>query len=118
MAALGRDRILLLSNGQYLAMWIGREVPGEVLEMLFGEATLQGVDTTRLELPVLDNEFSVRVRAIVDHLRYERETPLAMYFIRDGDPLQGPFAHYMVEDRTQQVMDMYSFLVHLGRQKK
>lgn len=94
------DGIYLLENGFDMFMWVGRMVDPAVLQSLFGVHTLEGVDTSSLEIKSDENEYAGRVSAVLEGIRQTYSRYLQMRVVREGDPpAEAYLARYLVEDR-------------------
>ncbi|KAL6066051.1 Protein transport protein Sec24B [Balamuthia mandrillaris] len=111
---LDQSGLFLLDDGQYLLLWIGKAVHGELLEQLFGVSSLAAIE--ELELHRRENEYSVKVCAIVEAIRRERPGLQKLYVIREGDATEIRFFSHFVDDRTKTLPSYYEFLCQLQRQ--
>lgn len=98
---LTSEGIFLLENGHDMFMWIGRGVNPAIVSTLFGVASLDGLDISRLTIMAENSDFSSRVNAVVVALREDRPARyMQLHFIREGDGYaEAYFARYLIEDR-------------------
>lgn len=52
--------------------WVGLGVSTEFVQSLFGVPSVAQANFELIELPILDNPFSKRIRALIDDVRAER----------------------------------------------
>eukprot|EP01084_Bolivina_argentea_P102295 183266_1 len=100
---LTTDSILLLENGVYLQLWVGRGVDPKMLQPLLGVPNLGGIDTSTVSIQRDgdSNSFVGRVGAIVDALREERISWLQVHVTGEGDgQSEYKFMQNLVEDRA------------------
>jgi hypothetical protein len=53
-------------------VWVGKGVPSEWLQSVLQLPSLEGVDTARLRIPLLETETSVRVNRLINAVRSQR----------------------------------------------
>eukprot|EP01138_Halocafeteria_seosinensis_P013706 gb/GECG01013997.1/.p1 GENE.gb/GECG01013997.1/~~gb/GECG01013997.1/.p1 ORF type:complete len:1159 (+),score=101.80 gb/GECG01013997.1/:1-3477(+) len=100
---LREDGVFLLADGFEMFLWVGRSAPPQLLESLFGVPSLEGVDVSSAQLPQLNNEYSVRVNAIVSGLQEESNPQMRFRIVKQGtsDANEARFHWRLVEDRQQ-----------------
>lgn len=100
--SLTSDGAFLLFDGVETMLWLGRAVPPGLLEALFGQSSLEGVDSNQLSLPVLENDYSTRIRLLVSSLHEDTCYCPGLTVVREGGGGQGEtrFHWRLVEDRT------------------
>jgi len=54
---LDRRGIYLLEDGHSMIMWISRQAPTELIQQIFGIASLDGVDSAQLVLPLVEQRY-------------------------------------------------------------
>jgi protein transport protein SEC24 len=96
------EGIFLLENGCDMFLWIGRSVNPAILETLFNNQSLEGVDTSSLSIDPDNSDFSSRVTAVIEALRSERPARyMQLHFIKEGDGYaEAFFARFLIEDRA------------------
>lgn len=104
--------VYLLDDGRIFICWVGRGVPAEILEGLFGAAGVS--DVLSLE-PQQDSEISKSANRLLAALRSKRELHQQCFVVRQGEPMETHWLPYLVEDRTQGAMSYTDFLCHLHR---
>lgn len=114
---LEADGAFLLDDATALYLWIGRGVPAAFLEQLLRVRTLEGYDCSRLRVPTLDNDVSIRANRLVNAVRSQRPQLFqSVRVLTAKDPLEGRFLSMLTEDRAQTAMSYVEFLCHVHRQ--
>lgn len=102
--------LYLLDDGQTQFLWVGRDAVPQLIADVFGLQEKTGLKQGKTTLPVLDNEFNERVRAVVEKSRDHRSKGVGsiivppLYVIReDGEPSLKLWAMtLLIEDRADQ----------------
>ena len=118
MALVRALRRLLASDGARAPPALGRDAVPQLLEDVFGVADRTQLKVGKSTLPELDNDFSERVRAVVQKSRDYRPRGVGsiifphMYIIReDGEPSLKLWAQtLLVEDRADQGMSFQQWM--------
>lgn len=110
---LERHGVFLIDSGLAQLLWIGSNVHPELCQLLFAVPHPAQIATGRVSelLPTLDNDWSRRVRAILEHLRQlARGTTPVMFVVReDSDPvLRHVFMSQLVEDKYSDATPSYA----------
>ena len=114
---LEQDGAYLLDNATGLYLWVGRNTPQEFLQSTLQVPSLEGIESSRLRVPLLENETSVRVNRLVNAIRSQRPHLLqCARILGPKDPLEGRFIAMLTEDRAQTTMSYVEFLCHVHRQ--
>jgi len=108
--------VYLIDNGMLLLMWIGKQVPSQLLVDLLNVPDAERLDGAKVSLPVLQNDLSIRVNTIVGQLRKERGSAMPLYTIRQGGAAEQKVLGIMAEDRTLSTMSYPEWWTALGRQ--
>ncbi|RXM35787.1 Protein transport protein Sec24C [Acipenser ruthenus] len=75
---LSKGGLYLLENGLHLFLWVGANVQQELLQSVFNTPSFGQIDPSMTNLPVLDNPYSRRLRAIIESFRAERPRYMKM----------------------------------------
>lgn len=113
--------LYLIDDGQTQFLWIGRDVVPQLLEDVFGVSDKMQVKVGKQTLPILENDFSERVRAVIEKSRDHRSRGVGsiivphLYIVReDGEPGMRLWAQTMlVEDRADQGVSLKQWLTML-----
>ena len=100
---LSSDGAFLLEDGLVMMLWLGRDVPSQFLEDLFGISSLDGVNSMALNVEPLENPLSHRMCNIINAIRdpAQRSVYQRLYVVRQGEPMEARFSWYLVEDRAK-----------------
>ncbi|KAI9342470.1 Sec23/Sec24 trunk domain-containing protein [Zopfochytrium polystomum] len=109
--------IYIVENGIQMYCWIGRGVLPEVLLKIFGVDKVEAVDPKLLRIPVLDNEYSTRVHAILNQIQADRPNYLPLKLVRYqmDTHLDVEFANFLVEDQNYDSMNYVDYLCFVHR---
>lgn len=110
--------LYLIDDGQTQFLWIGRDTIPQLTEDVFGVADRLQLKVGKTTLPVLDNDFNERIRAVIDKARDFRARGVGsiivphLYVVReDGEPGLRLWAQTMlVEDRSEQGSSLKQWL--------
>ena len=110
--------LYLIDDGQTQFLWVGRDAVPQLLNDVFGITDKTQVKLGKTTLPILENEFSERVRAVIEKSRDHRSLDVGsiivphLYVVReDGEPGLRLWAQTMlVEDRADQGASLKQWL--------
>ena len=110
--------LYLIDDGQTQFIWVGRDAVPQLVDDVFGVPDRTQLKVGKSTLPVLDNDFNERVRAVVEKSRDYKSRGVAsiivphLYVVReDGEPGMRLWAQTMlVEDRADQGMSLQQWL--------
>ena len=110
--------LYLIDDGQTQFLWVGRDAVPRLLEDVFGNAEKTQLKVGKQMLPVLDNDFNERVRAVIEKSRDHRAKEVGsiivphLYVVReDGEPGIRLWAQTMlVEDRADQGVSLSQWM--------
>lgn len=113
--------LYLIDDGQTQFLWIGRDVVPQLLEDVFGVSDKMQVKVGKQTLPILENDFNERVRAVIEKSRDHRSRGVGsiivphLYIVReDGEAGMRLWAQTMlVEDRADQGVSLKQWLTTL-----
>merc|ERR1719436_61496 len=100
-----------------MLMWIGRAVPNELLQSLFGAPSFDQMDTVGIETALMQgqvsDQVSTKVSSILARVRAERTVPfMQLKIIRCGDAMEPRFFASLIEDRTAGLMSSCTEFLH------
>ncbi|KAJ9603307.1 COPII coat Sec23p-Sfb3p heterodimer component [Cladophialophora chaetospira] len=111
--------VYLVDNGQIVLLWLHAQVSHNLLEDLFGEgkSSLQDLDASMNELPVLETHLNAQVRNLLQYLSTVRGSKAASFTLaRQGlDGSEFEYARMLVEDRNNEAQSYVDWLVHVHR---
>src|ERR1700760_1519279 len=101
--------LYLIDDGQTQFLWVGRDAVPALIKDVFGADEKTQLKQGKTSLPVIDNEFNERVRAVVDKSKDHRAKGVGsivvppLYLVReDGEPSLKLWAQtLLVEDRSE-----------------
>lgn len=110
--------LYLIDDGQTQFLWVGREAVPQLVEDVFDVPDRTQLKVGKTTLPVLENDFNERVRAVVEKSRDHRSKGVgsivvpSLYVVReDGEPGMRLWAQSMlVEDRAEQGVSLSQWL--------
>ena len=110
--------LYLIDDGQTQFLWIGREAVPQLINDVFGIPDKRQVKVGKHTLPVLENDFNERIRAVVEKSRDHRSrgvgsivVPHLYVVFEDGEPGLRLWAQTMlVEDRADQGASLKQWL--------
>lgn len=113
--------LYLIDDGQTQFLWIGRDVVPQLLEDVFEVSDKMQVKVGKQTLPILENDFNERVRAVIEKSRDHRSRGVGsiivphLYIVReDGEPGMRLWAQtLLVEDRADQGVSLKQWLTTL-----
>ncbi|KAI1310209.1 COPII coat Sec23p-Sfb3p heterodimer component [Mortierella claussenii] len=106
----------LLENAQALYLWLGRDVPSEFLQDVFGVSTLDEVDPGLRHLPELNNRTSTQLRTIASYMDGQRAKYLNLMVVRQGkDQVELEFSNQLMEDKNNDAMSYVDYLCAIHR---
>lgn len=110
--------LYLIDDGQTQFLWVGRDAVPQLIEDVFGFQDKNQLKVGKQTLPVLENDFNERVRAVVEKSKDHRSKGVGsiivphLYVVReDGEPGMRLWAQTMlVEDRADQGVSLKQWL--------
>ena len=110
--------LYLIDDGQTQFLWVGREAVPQLIEDVFDVPDRTQLKVGKQTLPVLENDFNERVRAVVEKSRDHKSRGVGsiivphLYVVReDGEPGMRLWAQTMlVEDRADQGVSLKQWL--------
>ncbi|XP_066549901.1 protein transport protein Sec24C isoform X1 [Amia ocellicauda] len=114
---LSKGGVYLLENGLNLFLWVGANVQQEILQNIFGVPAFGQIDPSMITLPVLDNPYSRKLRAVIDSFRAQRSRYMKFVVVKQEDKLELIFKHFLVEDKSNSGGASYvDFLCHMHKE--
>lgn len=110
--------LYLIDDGQTQFLWVGREAVPQLVDDVFGVPDKSQLRVGKQTMPILENDFNERVRAVIEKARDHRSRGVGsivvphLYVVReDGEPGLRLWAQTMlVEDRTDQGASLKQWL--------
>ena len=110
--------LYLIDDGQTQFLWVGREAVPQLVQDVFDVADRKDLKVGKTTLPILENDFNERVRAVVEKSRDHKSKGVgsiivpSLYVVReDGEPGMRLWAQsLLVEDRAEQSVSLSQWL--------
>jgi protein transport protein SEC24 len=110
--------LYLIDDGQTQFLWVGKDAVPQLLSDVFDVTDRGALKVGKTALPELDNDFSERIRAVIQKSRDYRSRGVGsivvphLYVVReDGDPSLKLWAQtLLVEDRADQGMSYQQWM--------
>ncbi|XP_006004983.1 protein transport protein Sec24C isoform X2 [Latimeria chalumnae] len=114
---LSKGGIYLLENGLNIFLWVGMNVQQELIQSIFNVPSFGQIDCSMNAMPVLDNPFSKKIRAMIDAFRAQRPRFMKFLIVKQEDKLELLFKHFLVEDKNMNGGASYvDFLCHMHKE--
>jgi protein transport protein SEC24 len=110
--------LYLIDDGQTQFLWVGKDAVPQLINDVFGLSDVSAVAVGKKSLPVLDNDFNERIRAVIEKSRDQRSRSIGsivfphLYIVReDGEPSLRLWAQtLLVEDRADQGVSLAQWM--------
>ncbi|KAI9676864.1 MAG: COPII subunit [Caeruleum heppii] len=110
--------LYLIDDGQTQFLWVGRDAIPQLTNDVFGIPDRSGLKVGKGSLPVLENDFNEKVRAVIDKSRDHRAKGTGsiivphLYIVReDGEPSLRLWAQtLLVEDRADHSVSLSQWM--------
>ncbi|KAL8833300.1 MAG: hypothetical protein Q9170_004359 [Blastenia crenularia] len=117
--------LYLIDDGQTQFLWVGRDAVPQLLEDVFGVVDKSQLKVGKQTVPVLENDFNERIRAVIEKSRDHRGKGVGsivvphLYVVReDGEPGMRLWATTMlIEDRADQGVSLKQWLGMMGEKQ-
>ncbi|KAH8361972.1 hypothetical protein KR200_002641 [Drosophila serrata] len=110
--------IFLMDCGTLIMLYVGLNVPSDVLETVLGISSTAELGDYVYGLPnVVSNENDVLKRFIL-RLNYDKPYSALVQIIRDTSTAKGQFIERLSDDRSESSLSYYEFLQHIRAQVK
>nr|XP_016929192.1 protein transport protein Sec24A [Drosophila suzukii]XP_016929193.1 protein transport protein Sec24A [Drosophila suzukii] len=110
--------IFLMDCGTLIMLYVGLNVPPDVLEAVLGISSTAELGDYVYGLPnVVSNENDVLKRFIL-RLNYDKPYSALVQIIRDTSTAKGQFIERLTDDRSESSLSYYEFLQHIRAQVK
>ena len=99
-----------------MLLWVGKAVSPDLCANLFDRPSYESLGVGKILLPILDNPYSRRIRAIVGELNSERTYAVPLVVVKEDnvDPsLRLRFLWALAEDRVDTSLSYPQWLSHL-----
>ncbi|KAI7817471.1 Sec23/Sec24 trunk domain-containing protein [Gamsiella multidivaricata] len=115
-ARLDATGAYMLENGQKVFLWLGRDIPAQFLQDVFGVQTLDEVSPEQRYLPEIDSLTSSQLRTLRTYMQAQRAKYLDLTVVRQGkDQAELEFSNLLVEDKNNEAMSYVDYLPTIHR---
>lgn len=111
-----RGGLYLVKNAIKMYLWVGREVPPNLLTDLFGVESYDQIPDGMMSLPRLDSVLSKKVRNIINGLRLCHPRYMLLQIIREDSKDRTDFLRLLVDDRQEDTFSYHEFLNYIRMQ--
>ncbi|KAI9787661.1 MAG: COPII subunit [Geoglossum umbratile] len=110
--------LYLIDDGQTQFLWVGKDAVPQLINDVFGLPDVSAVQVGKKSLPILENDFNERIRAVIEKSRDQRSRSVGsivvphLYIVReDGEPSLRLWAQtLLVEDRADQSVSLAQWM--------
>ncbi|XP_058458609.1 protein transport protein Sec24A isoform X2 [Malaya genurostris] len=110
--------MFLLDCGPHMFVYVGSNVPADILKDVLGINTVPEIPDFCIELPSRDTPASETLFAFIDSINEEKPYSTYTQVIRDTSQFRSLLVEKFVDDRNQSSVSYYEFLQHLRTQVK
>jgi protein transport protein SEC24 len=93
------SRVYVAENGRHLFLFVGKDVPSQVIQGIFGVDSIQSIQLGT-ELPVVNHPHNAQLHKFIQYIRVLRPRFLHLSMCRQGldTPTEIRFANLLIED--------------------
>ncbi|XP_055374325.1 protein transport protein Sec24A [Condylostylus longicornis] len=110
--------MFLIDSGQLIIIYVGLNVPQNILENVLGVKSTAEIPDICYNLPSIDTAENFALKSFIDHLNEEKPYLPTIQIIRDTSTCKSTFMGKLVDDRSDSSLSYYEFLQHLRTQVK
>ncbi|XP_060635002.2 protein transport protein Sec24D [Anolis sagrei] len=97
---LSEGGLFLLANGIHMFLWLGISAPPEVIQGIFNVPSFAHVSTEATRLPEVENPYSTKLRAMIDHLQNKTPYTMKILIVKQREQPEMAFKQFLVEDKN------------------
>ncbi|XP_048364978.1 protein transport protein Sec24D [Sphaerodactylus townsendi] len=97
---LSEGGLFLLANGIHMFLWLGVSAPPELIQGIFNVPSFAHVSTEATILPDVDNPYSLKLRAMIDHLQNKSPYSMKILIVKQREQPEMVFRQFLVEDKS------------------
>ena len=111
------DGIYLIDNGETIYVYVRKAADPNVLLALFGYDNIQNVADEIVGLPVLEDDYNLRVNNIIEQLRKNKNASYQnVRVVVEGDPFEPYLLHnFLTEDESKYGESLPDFLINIHK---
>ncbi|THD28808.1 Transport protein Sec24D [Fasciola hepatica] len=112
------DGAYLLDNGLNLFLWLGATLNADWIQAIFNVTSARQFEPEKIyDLPRLPNETSRNLCHLIDQIHLEHSRHTRLLVVRPGDPMEGSFKRFLVEDRySGNSVSYMEYLCHIHKE--
>ncbi|XP_055854481.1 protein transport protein Sec24A [Episyrphus balteatus] len=110
--------IFLLDCGRLIIIYVGLNVPTNILENVFGIKSTSELPDYCYGLPTINSPESTALKRFMLKLNDDKPYPPLIQIIRDTSTAKPTFIEKLVDDRSESSLSYYEFLQHIRTQVK
>ncbi|XP_071952334.1 protein transport protein Sec24A-like isoform X2 [Antedon mediterranea] len=115
---LSRNGAFLMDTGDMMFLFVQAAISPQFCQDILDCPDYSSISESTMELPVLENPASERLRNFIGWLLGKRTVHAPLQIIRENSPKRILFLQHLVEDRTESSMSYYEYLQHLQKEVK
>ncbi|XP_060102849.1 protein transport protein Sec24D [Heteronotia binoei] len=97
---LSEGGLFLLANGIHMFLWLGVSAPPELIQGIFNVPSFAHVSTEATILPEVENPYSSKLRAMIDHLQSKSPYSMKILIVKQREQPEMAFKQFLVEDKS------------------
>ncbi|KAL8206957.1 UNVERIFIED_CONTAM: Protein transport protein Sec24D [Gekko kuhli] len=97
---LSEGGLFLLANGIHMFLWLGVSAPPELIQGIFNVPSFAHVSTEATILPEVENPYSSKLRAMIDHLQSKSPYSMKILIVKQREQPEMVFRQFLVEDKS------------------
>ncbi|KAH8327328.1 hypothetical protein KR074_010200 [Drosophila pseudoananassae] len=110
--------IFLMDCGTLIMLYVGLNVPSNVLEALLGISSTAELSDYVYGLPNVVSQENDVLKRFIARLNYDKPYSALVQIIRDTSTAKGQFIERLTDDRSESSLSYYEFLQHIRAQVK
>lgn len=110
--------IFLMDCGTLIMLYVGLNVPANVLEALLGISSTAELSDYVYGLPNVVSQENDVLKRFISRLNYDKPYSALVQIIRDTSTAKGQFIERLTDDRSESSLSYYEFLQHIRAQVK
>ncbi|KAM9030407.1 protein transport protein Sec24D isoform 1-T2 [Ara ararauna] len=97
---LSEGGAFLLANGLIMFLWLGVNVPPELIQGLFNVPSFAHISAEATSLPDLDNPYSKKFKSVLKHIQSQKPYTMKLMIVKQREQPEMLFRQFLVEDKS------------------
>ncbi|XP_005144195.1 protein transport protein Sec24D isoform X2 [Melopsittacus undulatus] len=97
---LSEGGAFLLTNGLIMFLWLGVNVPPELIQGLFNVPSFAHINAEATSLPDLDNPYSKKFKSVLKHIQNQKPYAMKFMIVKQKEQPEMLFQQFLVEDKS------------------